>query len=247
MTSKSDIYYERTFDFIDRLRNLENYEDICNELIDELEWYGLTCVTSLKIPSPGEDLSDTIVINNRPEEYVKHYSDNAYIFKDPVVTELKETLDTYSWDDILERRKLTKSQKSIIYEASEFGVTNGLVIPLVTDRGIAAIFCPCGEDPNLSSRARSALELIGIYSHQALQRALVRRNQSKQTHKPLTSREREIMHWVAIGKTDDEIGEILNISSTTVSSHIENSKKKLNAYKRTFAIVQAIRFGEITI
>jgi len=51
--------------------------------------------------------------------------------------------------------------------------------------------------------------------------------------------------WVAASKTDDEISAILTIGSETVKTHVENAKYKLNAAKRTFAAVQALRFGEI--
>ena len=52
---------------------------------------------------------------------------------------------------------------------------------------------------------------------------------------------------MAFGKSDAEIGEILNLGETTVTSHVENAKHKLNTFRRTYAVVQAIRFGEITI
>ena len=60
-----------------------------------------------------------------------------------------------------------------------------------------------GLDPDLSQRARSALEIIGIYSQQALKRALIHTQREEAAHTPLTPREREIMQWVAIGKSDE--------------------------------------------
>ena len=109
------------------------------------------------------------------------------------------------------------------------------------------MFSPCGYEPDLSRRARSALEIIGIYSHETLKRSLVRDQRDVHAHIPLTPREREIMQWVAAGKTDSEIGDILSISRSTVTSHVENSKTKLDTFKRTHALVQAIRFGEISL
>jgi len=64
---------------------------------------------------------------------------------------------------------------------------------------------------------------------------------------PLSPREREVMQWVAVGKTDSEIADILSIGTTTVTSHVENAKQKLDAFRRTYAVVQAIRFGEIDL
>lgn len=247
MKAQPEEYYRRTFEFIDRLRQLDGYEQICRAVMDELEWYGLTMVTSLDIPGPADDIADKILMNNRPQNYVEHYSENSYMFKDPIVTELQCTLESYSWGDVKSRRSLTKSQKNIINEAAAFGANDGLIVPIITEKGLSAIFCPCGEDPNLSKEARTSLEIIAIQSHQALKKALEKSNRDRPEYTALTNREREIMHWVASGKTDDEIGEILKISSTTVSSHIQNAMKKLNAFKRTFAVVQAIRFGEVKI
>lgn len=247
MIKDKNYYYARTFQFIENIKKLETYDEICSAVIAELEFYGLEYLTSLKIPGPGEDSADTMIFNNRPMEYVQRYADEGLVFKDPVVTELKFTTDCYSWGDVLNRRDLSKEERSIVYEASEFKANDGLIIPIVNRRGISSLFCPCGDTPDFSSEVRAALEIIGMASQQALEKALSAERLTDQPHQSLTSREREIMHWVATGKTDDEISDILAISRTTVSSHVENSKKKLNAYKRTFAVVQAIRFGEIFI
>lgn len=51
----------------------------------------------------------------------------------------------------------------------------------------------------------------------------------------LSKREREIMHWVNSGKTNYEIGEILNISYNTVKNHLKIIFKKLNVVSRTQA------------
>jgi LuxR family quorum sensing-dependent transcriptional regulator len=110
-----------------------------------------------------------------------------------------------------------------------------------------ALFAPCGLEPNLSDRARAAVEIMGVYCHHALRRALLQHQREEAVHTPLTPREREIMQWVAVGKTDEEIADILSIGTTTVTSHVENAKQKLDAFRRTYAVVQAIRFGEITL
>jgi LuxR family quorum sensing-dependent transcriptional regulator len=163
------------------------------------------------------------------------------------VTELRTNMHPYSWGDVREGRDLKKSQRTIIDEAREFGARDGFIVPIVTLSGTVALFCPWGLEPDLSPRARAALEMIGIYSHHALTRALVQKQRDEVAHTPLTPREREIMQWVAVGKTDEEIADILSISTTTVTSHVENAKQKLDAFRRTYAVVQAIRLGEISL
>jgi len=63
----------------------------------------------------------------------------------------------------------------------------------------------------------------------------------------LTQRERECLTWVASGKTDREISEILSISPATVHKHINNSMRKLNATTRAHAVALAIALQELKL
>jgi len=53
----------------------------------------------------------------------------------------------------------------------------------------------------------------------------------------LTRREAEISRWLAAGKSDWEIGQILDISAKTVNYHVENIKKKCGVATRTQAVL----------
>jgi LuxR family quorum sensing-dependent transcriptional regulator len=242
-----DEYSKRTLDFVQRLQQLTNYDEICQLIIKELEWFGLTHVSSISLPGPGREAIECILMNNRPQEYVDRYIEKNYVVRDPVVTEVRNTLNPYTWNDVRGRRELSKAEKAIMDEGREFDARDGIVIPIATLSGSVSLFSPCGREPNLSQRARAALEIIGIYSQHALKRAVIRNQRGDTAHTPLTPREREIMQWVASGKTDDEIGEILSIGASTVTSHVENAKQKLDAFRRTYAVVQALRFGEISL
>ena len=52
----------------------------------------------------------------------------------------------------------------------------------------------------------------------------------------LSERESEIMKWVALGKTNLEIGSILNLSSFTVKNHMKRIFKKLDVFNRAQAV-----------
>jgi LuxR family quorum sensing-dependent transcriptional regulator len=247
MSLKGDVYGKRTLDVVERLQKLTDYGEICEEIKKELEWFGLTCVTAWSMPGPGRPPDEGMVLNNRPQAYIDRYKEQNYLVRDPLVTELRKSVHPYTWGDIRQRRKLTKTEARIMDEGRDFGVREGIIIPIVTLSGSLSVFSPCGPDPDLSQRARSAIELIGIYSQQALKRALIHDRREEAAHAPLTPREREIMQWVAVGKSDEEIATLLSIGAATVTTHVESSKRKLDAFRRTYAVVQAIRFGEISI
>ncbi|MCP4934188.1 MAG: LuxR family transcriptional regulator [bacterium] len=247
MQKSREIYKERTFEFIERVGRLDNYDLICQEIERELLWYGLTCVTIMKLPGPTSSFTDGILLNTRPNEYTEHYANENYLAKDPVVLELSLTMDSYSWGDVRRSRVLTKKQKHIIDEGREFGATDGVVVPIRSASGEFSIFSPCGEDPDLSKNARISLDIIGMYGFEALKRARVKERHQNLAYQPLTPREREVLQWVAAGKTDDEIAEILSVATTTTTFHVQNAKRKLDTCNRTYAVVKAIKYGEITI
>ena len=54
-------------------------------------------------------------------------------------------------------------------------------------------------------------------------------------HFKLTAREAEVLHWVARGKTNRDIGDILGASPRTVTKHMEHILPKLGVETRTAA------------
>lgn len=57
----------------------------------------------------------------------------------------------------------------------------------------------------------------------------------------LTDRESEVLHWIANGKTNREIAEILEMSPRTVNKHLEQIFPKLGVENRTSAAGIALR------
>jgi len=52
----------------------------------------------------------------------------------------------------------------------------------------------------------------------------------------LSARERDVLQWVARGKTNAEIATALYVSESTVRKHLQNSYRKLGVSSRTAAI-----------
>ncbi|MGP0090646.1 MAG: MEDS domain-containing protein [Xanthobacteraceae bacterium] len=63
----------------------------------------------------------------------------------------------------------------------------------------------------------------------------------------LTPREREVLGWVARGKSTREISEILGIAGRTVDEHVRVAGRKLGAANRTHAVAIAFREGVVDV
>jgi len=64
---------------------------------------------------------------------------------------------------------------------------------------------------------------------------------------PLTSRETEILQYIAQGYLNKQIAAELDISEQTIKNHVTSILRKLNANARTEAVVIAIKQGLISI
>ena len=62
----------------------------------------------------------------------------------------------------------------------------------------------------------------------------------------LTTREHEVLRWLATGKTDRDIGDILAISPRTVHKHLQRIYEKLGVECRTAAVVRAMSLALMT-
>jgi len=60
---------------------------------------------------------------------------------------------------------------------------------------------------------------------------------------PLSVRETEVLHWLCHGKSNWEIGQILELSQYTVKNHVSKILKKLGVSNRQHAAVKSVALG----
>jgi two-component system, NarL family, response regulator NreC len=74
----------------------------------------------------------------------------------------------------------------------------------------------------------------------------LRSRNKEDTYDLLTSREREILHLLAEGKSNKQIAGLLNLSLFTVETHRRNLQDKLNIHSLAELILYAVRKGVIS-
>lgn len=120
-----------------------------------------------------------------------------------------------------------------------------LFVPLPdgdSSKGVAVL---AGESPDMSTTARSLIQVASEAAFDRAQSLLVGENTG--VTGLLSPREAAILGWAAAGKTDAEIGSHLKISARTVRFHTDNAKRKLRVTTRIQAVTEALRLGLIKL
>ena len=224
-------------DFVVAIEKLNRADDVWNDFISFSAAFGLPFGALVDVPGPGEKLSDTALYLSCPGEWRKRYFEKDYFRNDPAVLHLQRSTDPYTWRDALTYPNYTTAQRQVVDEAGDFGLKGGFVVPLVSLGTRAAIIEVAGDNKELGTREKAELRLAAECAHSRL-RAIWKPR--KNTLPPLSNREREVLQWAAMGKSDWEIGEILSISEKTANAHIENVKRKYGVTSRIHAVVKGM-------
>jgi two-component system response regulator NreC len=116
----------------------------------------------------------------------------------------------------------------------------------------ASGYVPKRAAPEELLTAIRAAAVNEVYLYPSLAKLLVRdyfAHEAESKAEPLldglTTREREVLAYLAEGANNDEIADVLGISPKTVARHRENLMSKLNLHSRTELVKYAIRKGII--
>lgn len=130
---------------------------------------------------------------------------------------------------------LTASQEAKhLFDAMRLGAQGYLLKALNPEIWVKLIRSVVKENEELSSQV--ACDILRQFAEQLSQ-------ESNEKLKVLSQREKEIMHLVALGKTNQEIAMELNISPNTVKNHIKRICDKIGVYNRTQLVTFAVRHG----
>jgi LuxR family quorum sensing-dependent transcriptional regulator len=224
-------------DFVDAIEKIKGADEVWNRFLRYSSAFGMHYAALVDVPGPGERLIDTALYMSCPPEWRRRYFENNYFPNDPAVLHLARTIDPFTWTEALACPDYTTAQRKVVHEAGEFDMLGGFVVPLVGLRTRTAVIELAGPNESFCTRERAELQMASMAVNSRL-RAIFKPRRHKLP--PLSNREREVLQWAAVGKSDWEIGEILSISEKTVNAHIENVKRKYGVTSRIHAVVKGM-------
>lgn len=186
------------------------------------------------------DVVDTPYVRTTYRDaWVARYLLRGYVKVDPIVREGLIRQMPFDWREV----EVPQAAHDFLLDAQEHGVgTNGYSIPIVDKKRRALLSL------NSKKPAGEWSSLVQVYSHEWHDLAfLIHRKAVFELHgehdpiPQLGPREKECLYWSALGKTNDEIAEILGLSMHTTQRYLMSGRHKLGAASTTSATALAIQ------
>lgn len=183
---------------------------------------------------------------NYPDEWKRYYTASAFHRVDPTLLVAARSIAPVDWSRFTQHEGFA----AVFGQSRDFGiVAQGLSIPVrgpYGDLGLLSVTrdCPSSDWLKLKRAIIGDLQSAAVHFHDSVMRSTTL---SALLRMPaLSTREREILQWVAAGKSQQDIGDILSISHRTVEVHLRSAREKLGALTTPQAVGRAIRLGLIS-
>jgi LuxR family quorum sensing-dependent transcriptional regulator len=240
----TESYSRRAFDVIAQIEQAKSTSAVMGQLSEALSTFGYTAFLVTGVPEPPVRLQPYILLNGWPRKWAELYETRGYYADDPVAAHCRRSIDPFEWAEAPYDRELAPKAAEVMSIAEDFGMRRGYLVPIVRSTGFHACVTMAGERPDFDPLAKRAIHLISMMAHGRIN---LLHGESKTISKKLTRREREIMTWVAVGKSSWDIARILGITERTVNFTVGRASQKLDAVNRTQAAVNAVLSGEIEL
>jgi LuxR family quorum-sensing system transcriptional regulator SolR len=182
-----------------------------------------------------------VMFNNYPPAWQQRYARENYLAIDPTVLHALRSPLPVVWSD-----QLFSGEPPFWEEARLHGLRYGWAQPCRDAAGTLGMFTVARSQEALGDQELQEksfrLSWLTQMAHIAMTRILTRK-MVPEANVRLSAREISVIRWTADGKTTAEISEIMGLSVRTVTFHIGNVVRKLNASNKTAAAVRAAVLG----
>lgn len=218
---------------------------VLEELLETLGPYGFDhiLVTGLPLPQNGPWQRE-ILCDGWPAEWFEHYIACNHFCHDPCAHRSRRAARPFLWSE-LSRGHMSAMQLRVMDEATEFGLKDGLCVPIHLPLRPPAVVTAAGEHIELVGEDLPIVETLCLQAFRAMRRFQM--EAAAEHDRSLTAREREVLTWIGAGKSAEDVACILQISRFTVERHLSNVREKLNVVNTVQAALEAVRRGEISL
>ena len=184
------------------------------------------------------------VAHGFPKDRIKQYIEDKVYLSDPIPAIGMNRSDPFYWSQIRDLTTLTKEQDEIVQGREDRDTPDGIAIQAFGPNRRNGYFGLALE------KESSRPDIVELREMQCICQLLhLRYCKFIQQHQPepakLSVREQEILEWVARGKSNSVIAEIMGLSVHTVDAYLRRIFLKLGTTDRITATVKGIGNGLI--
>ena len=182
-----------------------------------------------------------------PDDFLRAHVPNNYIHTDALVTESALTQRLSYWPD--DWATLSQHQE-IVSLCLDTDVKTGFihVSKPAAYTMKANLISFAGRSLPKDKRTEAIIDLIVPHLHLDLALShVINKIPSADKDIDLSTREKEVLNWLKLGKSSWDISVILGISERTVNFHIYNMMQKLEVVNRPQAVAAALYLGLIDV
>lgn len=230
------------FEFLAACDVAENKADMAGAVRNVSEQLGYDHFAMTFVPLAHEKLDTYFIWEHWPPGWRERYLELNYFHSDPVATFVRQSDQPAVWSKLIDRQPLKSKAWRIMEEAGDFGMADGVTVPLHSQAGLTGLFAVAGKREQMTPNEVRLFQIVASSAHNRLtELGSPKVARSSPTH--ITKSESECLSWCVAGKTDKEIGVITGRSQRTVQAHISNLQRKLSAANRAQLIAEAFRRG----
>lgn len=222
--------YEALKELMQNLAHASGMGDIGRAMLGVANRFGMTQSLIVDMTKLFDRIGPAIIFSTHEQGEIEAFDRDRPFLLHPFTQQARKSQNIFIMSQVRE----AAGAKSEELMPPSLRDSDGFIIP-VHDRGrLVWIAGFAGQKPELSA-ASHAVMAAAVHAGYSLFNHLCEGNIKRS---PLTTREAECLHWISQGKTDAEVGRILQISSRTVRFHIGNAKRKLGVASRIQAVTK---------
>ncbi len=232
---------------VNGIEKTNNLDEIVSLLHSQTDSEDIKIVAYHCFPPMGAAASDPISLISCQEysqDKIRAYEKSMMYRSNPFVMKPLLLARPLFWSEIIQLPAPSPKDVCFIEEFKGRFKGDGISIP---------VFGPLGHNGSVAIRLGSQAETISKFDILNLQMLCQQGhlhicNLLKQKDKQrvsFTKREKDVLEWVAMGKSNPVIADILGISTHTVSGYLRQLSLKLNTTSRVSTAFRAIALGAI--
>lgn len=231
--------------FIERCERHTLLRALMDDFSSTIAMFGFDRFMMTRLPALNEDAEPYVIYHTWPVEWLDQYREQAYFWHDPVSLHAFTQTRPFTWKEARRLHRRTRVSLRLASEASSTGLVDGMGFPMGDPSCVQAVVSLAAEQAvDLDRLGREMLHLTCLHAEQ---RAVEIYDNTPAIFGRLREREREVLKWIANGKSMADVADILGISDRTVREHVDHARAVLNATTATHAVAKAIKSRQIIL